>query len=120
MRHRLILACATAGLVVGLGWQVTAFAAPLEGPRGAVIATSSSLAPPGGSLTVTGQHFASDESIPLTLFSRGVTVGSTTTNGSGSFSTDVTIPSDTAPGGHTIVANGATGDSASTGISVVM
>jgi hypothetical protein len=120
MRRRLILACATAGLVVGLGWQVTAFAAPLEGPHGAVIATSSSLTPPGGSLTVTGQHFASDELITLTLFSRGVTLGSTTTNGSGSFSTDISVPSDTAPGGHTIVANGATGDSASTGITVVI
>ena len=120
MRRRFIVACATAGLVVGLGWQVSAFARPLEGPLGAVIATSSSISSPGGSLTVTGQNFVPDESITLTLFSNGVALGSTASNGSGSFSTDVTIPTDTTPGGHTIVATGATGDSASTGITVVI
>jgi len=115
-----MVACATVGLVVGLGWQVTAFARPLEGPRGAVIATNSSISPPGGPLTVTGQNFVPGESITLTLHSQGVSLGSTAANGSGSFSTQVTVPTDTAPGGHTIVASGATGDSASTGITVVI
>ncbi len=114
-----MVACAIAGLVAGLGWQATAFARPLEGPRGAVIATNSAISPPGGTLTVTGQNFVPDESITLTLFSDGVSLGSTASNGSGSFSTQVTIPTNTTPGGHTIVANGATGDSASTGITVV-
>ncbi len=120
MKRRLIVASATAGLVLGLGWQVAALASPLEGPRGAVIATSSSISTPGGLLTVTGQNFVPDESITLTLFSHGVTLGSTASNRGGSFSTQVTLPTDTTPGGHTIVANGATGDSARTGITVVI
>ena len=118
MRRRAIVACATASLVVGLGWQAAAFAKNLEGPQGAVIGTSSSITSPGGSLIVNGQNFAPDESIILTLHSNGVTLDSATSNGSGSFSTSVTIPSNTAPGGHTIVADGKTGDSASTGITV--
>jgi hypothetical protein len=105
--------------VVGVGWQASALARPLEGPRGAVIATSSSILAPGGPLTVTGQNFVPDELITLTLYSQGVTIGSTASNGGGSFSTAVTIPADTAPGSHTIVATGATGDSANTGITIV-
>ncbi len=56
----------------------------------------------------------------MTLFSNGVPVGSTSSNPTGSFSTSITIPSDTIPGEHTIVATGGTGDSASTGINVVI
>ncbi len=120
MRRRLIVACATASLVIGLGWQVSAFARPLEGPRAAFITTSSGISAPGGSLTVNGQNFAPGETILLTLFSHGVPIGGTSSNGIGSFSTSVTIPSGTTPGEHTIVATGATGDSANTGIDVVI
>lgn len=120
MRLRVIVACATASLVIGMGSQVSAFARPLEGPRAPFITTSSSISAPGGSLTVNGQSFASDESILLTLFSHTVPIGSMSTNGTGSFSTSVTIPPGTTPGDHTIVATGATGDSAATGIKVVI
>jgi hypothetical protein len=119
MRRRAIVACATASLVFGLGWQVSAFARPLEGPHAAVITTSTGISAPGGSLIVNGQNFVSDESIVLTLFSHGVPIGSTSSNGSGSFSTSVTIPSGTTPGEHTIIATGGTGDSAGTGIDVL-
>jgi hypothetical protein len=120
MRRRVIAACATASLVIGLGWQVSAFARPLEGPHAAVITTSSGISTPGGSLTVNGQNFAADETILLTLFSHAVPIGATSSNGIGSFSTSVTIPPGTTLGEHTIVATGGTGDSAATGIDVVI
>lgn len=120
MRRRVLVACATASLVVGLGWQVSAFARPLEGPRAAFITTSSGISAPGGTLMVDGQNFAPGESILLTLFSDAVPLGGTSSNGTGSFSTSVTIPPGTTPGEHTIVATGATGDSATTGINVLI
>ena len=69
MRRKVIVACVTASVLVGLGWQVSAFARPLEGPHAAFITTSSWISAPGGSLTVNGQNFAPDETILLTLFS---------------------------------------------------
>ena len=117
MRRRLIVACAAASLAIGLGWQVSAFAYP---PVAAVIATSSAVSSPGGSLTVNGQNFAPNESILLTLFSHGMPLGATASNVGGSFSTRVTLPSSTTPGQHTIVATGATGDSAATAINVAI
>jgi hypothetical protein len=112
MRRSLIVACAAASLVVGLGWQVAAVARPLEGPHAAAISTSASFVSPGGSLTVFGQNFVHDESILLTL-------ESTNSNGNGSFTTQITIPLDASLGEHSIVATGATGDSAATGINLV-
>jgi hypothetical protein len=119
MRRSLIVACVSANLVVGMGWEVAAAARPLEGPHAAVISTSASFSSPGGSLTVSGQNFVADESILLTLFSHGVPLESTNSNGGGSFSTQITIPPDAALGEHSIVATGAAGDSAATGIDVV-
>jgi len=117
MRRRLIVACAVASLGLGLGWQVSAFA---YAPLAAAIATSSAISSPGGTLTVNGQNFAAHESILLTLFSHAVSLGATASNGSGSFSTSVTLPPDTTPGQHTIIATGATGDSAATTINVMI
>ena len=122
MRRRLVLACATFGLVVGLGWPASAFAHDgppgSYGPHGAEISLSTSVTYPGGCLTVKGREFASHESITLTFYSHGVFLGSTTTNGNGSFSKYVCIPSNAKLGEHTIVAKGSTGDSDSAGITV--
>jgi len=85
-----------------------------------VITTSSSITDPGDSLTVNCENFAPHEKIIVTLDSHPVFLGKTTSNGNGSCSIRVTIPSNTKPGEHTIVATGATGDSASTQITVVI
>ena len=85
-----------------------------------VITTSSSVTSPGGSLAVYCKNFAPREKIALTLYSDVVDLGRTTSNNDGSCFTYVTIPSNTRAGEHTIVANGATGDSASTQITVVI
>jgi hypothetical protein len=85
-----------------------------------MITTSSSTTDPGGSLSVNCQNFAPNEKITLTLHSGGVFLGKTHSNKNGSCSIEVIIPSDTTAGVHTIVATGATGDSASTEITVVI
>ena len=117
MKRKLTVACAAASLVVGLGWQVSAFAYPA---LAAAIATNSAFSAPGGSLTVNGQNFAGNEKILLTLFSHGVPLVVTASNAGGSFSAPVTLPSNTTPGQHTIEATGASGDSAGTVINVVV
>jgi hypothetical protein len=67
---------------------------------------------------VTGSNFVPNEGITLTLYSTPVTLATTTATATGTFSVTVTIPSDTVPGAHTIVATGSTGDSATTAITV--
>jgi len=84
------------------------------------ITTSSSITDPGDSLTVNCKNFAPNEKIFFTLDSHPVFLGKTTSNGNGSCSVQVTIPSNTEGGEHTIVATGKTGDSASTEITVVI
>ncbi|MBA3653740.1 MAG: hypothetical protein H0W70_06040 [Actinobacteria bacterium] len=67
---------------------------------------------PGGSTGVNGACFARDTDVSLTLFSDPVALGTARTDGKGSFSLLVRIPSNTAEGNHRIVAQGA-GQSAS-------
>lgn len=84
------------------------------------ITTSSSTIDPGDSLTANCENFAPHEKIIFTLDSHPVFLGKTTSDGNGSCFIRVTIPSNTEPGEHTIVATGETGDSASTEITVVI
>lgn len=119
MKRRFMVMCVIASLAVGLGWQATASAHEKHyGPNGAVITTSSSTVDPGHSVTVNCRNFAPNESITLTL--NGVFLGKTHSDNHGSCSIRVTIPSNTTGGVHTILATGATGDSASTQITVVI
>ncbi len=112
---RLIFACAVAALGVGLGIQANAFA---YGPSGPTISISTSTVGPGGSLIMNGSGFCPLCSITFTLHSNPVVIGTTTANASGDFSATLTIPSNTAPGTHTIVATDPDGDTASTTITV--
>jgi hypothetical protein len=132
MRSKFVLACVLASLVLGFGWQAAAVAGGnghgndngnghgKYGPHGPVITTSSSVVYAGSSLTVNCKNFASHESVFFKLYSDRVFLGQTRTNGNGSCSIYVTIPSNTKPGEHTIVATGSTGDSASTEITVLV
>jgi len=89
------------------------------GPNAPAITTSSSSCHRGNSLTVNGTNFAGHESITLTLDSSPVvTLGTTSTNSGGSFSTPVKIPSSVKPGKYTLAAAGSTGDSAVTELNV--
>jgi hypothetical protein len=101
---------------IGVLWATPAFA---YGPNAPVVSLSASTAPPGGSLTVTGSSFQPGEGITIVLHSLPATVGTTTADPSGNFSTTVTIPADTPLGSHTITATGNTsGTTASAGILV--
>lgn len=112
MRGKLGPVVAAVSLGVILAWAAPAFA---YGPGGApTVNSTSSSTTPGGSLVVSGANFDPDEGITITLHSAPVTLATTTDGASGSFSVTVTIPTDIAPGTHTIIATDASGDSAST------
>jgi hypothetical protein len=114
--RRLGLAIAAASLALALGWSSAAFG---DYPPNAIgITTSSSASCAGGSLTVSGVNFESNESVTVTL-SGSTTLGTATADPNGSFTTTVTIPAGTAPGtSYTIVATGASGDTSSTAITI--
>ena len=113
MRGKLALIAAVAAL--GLSFATPAFA---YGPNAASVTTSTSSIGPGGSFTVSGSNFAPGGSVTIVLHSTPVTLAVTTADPTGSFSVSVTIPSDTVPGAHTIVATDTSGDSASTDVTV--
>jgi len=113
---KLMLRIAMLGLGLSLSIATPAFA---YGPNAPSVTTNTSSVGSGGSLTVTGSSFVPGETITLDLHSTPVTLGTTAADGTGAFSATVTIPSGTAPGGHTIVVTGASGDSASTAITLV-
>ncbi|MFF2389338.1 GH92 family glycosyl hydrolase [Agromyces sp. NPDC058104] len=62
----------------------------------------------GGKLELTGTGFGSGEIVAITLHSEPVRLAEVTTDGDGSFSTEVTIPATVALGEHTLIAEGAT------------
>jgi hypothetical protein len=101
--------------VLGLGFATPAFA---YGPTAAAITSSSSAVGPGGSLTVDGSGFVPGGAITIVLHSTPVTIGGATANTAGTFSTVVTIPSDTTPGAHEIIASDDAGDTVSIALTV--
>ena len=100
MRAKVALVVIAVGFGLSLSFATPAFGYATPGPN---VTTSTSSIGPGGSLVVTGSNFVPNEGITLTLYSTPVTLA---------------IPADTVPGGHTIVATGSSGDSASTAITV--
>lgn len=61
---------------------------------------------PGGDVQVSGSGFLPDSDVTITLNSTPVLLKTVKTNSSGSFSTTVTIPTNTALGSHTLVVSG--------------
>ncbi|QDZ15648.1 alpha-1,2-mannosidase [Humibacter ginsenosidimutans] len=87
-------------------------------PHRATLTVSESSVPAGGSLSVSGTGFAADSEVAMTLHSQPLGLGTATTNGDGSFVTTVTIPSQTAPGKHTLEA--ATSDGVAVSVEVTV
>jgi hypothetical protein len=108
---KLKLAFVAAVSVLGLAFATPAFA---YGPNAPTVTASASSVGAGGSLTVSGDGFTPNSSVMVTLHSSPVTLAVTTADPTGAFSVVVTIPSDTTPGTHTILATDPNGDSAST------
>jgi hypothetical protein len=62
---------------------------------------------PGGTTVFSGGGFGANQSLALELQSTPQSLGSTTSDGNGSFSVTVTIPANATPGSHSLVARGA-------------
>jgi hypothetical protein len=65
---------------------------------------------PGGSVTVSGDGFEPGATIQISIASTPTLLTTVTADGSGSFSTTVTIPASIDPGVHTLSATGASPD----------
>ncbi|MDZ8170778.1 alpha/beta hydrolase [Microbacterium xanthum] len=72
----------------------------------------------GASLTVSGSGFVSGESVTIELRSDPVVLAEVSADDAGAFTRSVTIPADTTPGAHTVVATGESGRSASIALTV--
>lgn len=96
---------AVTALVALMSLRTVAKADPAYPPSaGCQLSTTSTSATPGGSIPLTGSGFPANATVTLTLHSAPTSLGSVATDGNGSFSTTVTIPSSVAPGTHTITA----------------
>jgi hypothetical protein len=71
---------------------------------------------PGTDVTVNGFGFAAGAAVTISL--QGTKVGSATANGSGQFSTKITVPSNEASGSYTLSASSSSGRSASFSLAV--
>lgn len=96
----LLMACGV--LLISAG---TASANPYPPTSGCTVSVSDQSVTAGQTTTVTGSGFAANHSVGLTV--GGASLGSATTDGNGSFSTTVTMPSSLAAGRHQIVAHAA-------------
>lgn len=76
---------------------------PAQYQGSATFAASSSSATPGSTVVFTGTGWPANSSIPVTV--DGVSVGSATTNASGSFSFSYTFPAATSTGTHVVSAS---------------
>jgi len=113
MKGKIALIAAVAAL--GLSFSAPAFA---YGPNAAAVTSNTSSTGPGGSLTVSGSNFTPGGTVTIDIESTPVFLASVTADPTGAFSTTVTIPADTVPGSHTILATDAAGDSATTALTV--
>jgi CshA-type fibril repeat protein len=64
------------------------------------------LTAPGRQFTAKGTGFAAGSTVEVISYSTPVTLATTTADGSGAFSADVTMPADLADGSHTLLATG--------------
>lgn len=101
------------------GFDSATATAVLDGTVVAVLTLSADRVAAGDSLTLDGTGFAPGESVRVELHSTSVDLGDTTAADDGSVHADVTIPSGTDAGAHTVVVTGAeTGNSASAALDV--
>lgn len=108
-----IAALAGTWLAIGAtpAWAGPSIAEYGPGACTASASVSPSTVSPGGSVTVTISGTCANETFTVTLHSTPVTLGTITTNASGSGSGTFTIPSNTAAGTHTITVSDVSGNS---------
>jgi ribosomal protein S11 len=107
---------------IGMITLVVIFAAPANAQpyvSAPTLSVSTTTPTAGGTLGIIGTGFGVTEVVTLTLHTQTFTLGSATTDSSGSFNTTVTLPADVI-GSHTVVATGGTsGLSASAAITIL-
>ena len=112
MKRKLVRIAAMVAISIGgVLWASPAFA---YGPGATTLSTNISTVGAGGSLIVTGSGFQPGETVNLVLGCTSVTLGSTTADPQGAFSTSVTIPASTPPGNCAIIGTGNTSGRTST------
>jgi hypothetical protein len=118
MKRLFAVMVAVIGMVIAaasIGVSASAYPTGVS-PR---IALSTSSVPQGGSLTVTGENFTPNSDAVLSLHSTPVGLGTVSTDANGQFSAEITVPSDTTPGAHTVQAlDTPTGDIAAAALEV--
>jgi LPXTG-motif cell wall-anchored protein len=121
MPKRLLL---VVGLALGLALAGSAPAGAQEADDGYppsvfFLTLSDTTVVPGQTITASGALTPGSTSVSFTFFSQPVSIGSTTPNADGTFTTSLTIPSDADLGSHTITATDSAGVSVSAGVEVV-
>jgi hypothetical protein len=116
---RVVVGLAVTGVAATiLGWASPASATAAYGP--VVCSESASISPstvaPGGSFTLSLTGGCANDTFTVVLHSSPVTLGTITTNASGSGSAGFSVPANTAGGDHTVTAADASGNSASVAI----
>lgn len=100
-----------AGALLALGMQAPALAA--YPPSGCGLTVSATSVAAGGTVTLTGCGFAAGSTVTITVESTTQVLGTVVTDAAGAFSKTVTIPSNLAPGTHTLKATGTAPDQSS-------
>ena len=116
MGRRLAVSVLAASLLSIAGWSTAAFAYPI-GPV-PTISTGTSSIEPCAAVTVTLSGFQPSETVTLTLDGTSNVLRTATTDATGALSVSLTLPTGTSLGTHSIVATGASGDTATTAITV--
>jgi len=92
------------------GLLVVAAAAPAAAqqypPDTNIMTVSATCPTPGETLAISAQTFAPGADVTVSLASTPAVLGTTTANGDGVATFEVTIPADAAPGTHTLTATG--------------
>jgi len=108
------MASAVIGVALAVGWPAAAFA--YGGQPETMTTVNSAVVDPCNSIVVTGSGYQPGETVTLLLAS--TSLGTTTADTTGAFSSTVTVPQGTAAGPYSLVSTGSSGDTSSTGVTV--
>lgn len=108
---RRFAATLAAGLIlVALGGGSAFAQTPYPIPTSGSTSVSQATVEPGEPFTVSGSGWQPGSTVTLTLFSDPVRLGTATVDGSGSFSTQVSVPNSVTAGSHTLQVSGTGAD----------
>jgi LPXTG-motif cell wall-anchored protein len=109
-------------LIAAVALAVVSMAAPAAAqqypPAVNSLTVSDTTPTPGQTISVEGRTFATGSTVTLTLFSDPVVLGSATADAAGVIATQVTIPTNTPLGSHTLTAEGTAPDGSPLSLSV--